>query len=322
MNWRKLLKPANFNILTFVMTTKIITLTTDFGTRDGFVGIMKGVILSIAPETRIVDIGHWVRPQDVLEGQFLLVRAVPYFPKGAIHVAVIDPDVGTSRRPIAVEKDGMFFIGPDNGVFTPWLDGAKVYHLTNTRYFLDKPSATFHGRDIFAPVSAHLAKGVPLAEMGELIEDPVRLEIPKPKIKKGTIRGEVIHIDYFGNLITNIPASAMEPFLQNQLAIIGHHKSQSSKKVSLRTEEEKKAECGCVITIAKEKIYGLVSTYGSEPDIKTYVFKRDETGGSTRPIPLIALIGSHGYLEIAVPMGNAKDVLNARRGDTVTVRDK
>lgn len=304
------------------MSAKIITLTTDFGTRDGFVGIMKGVILSIAPEVRIVDIGHWVKPQDVLEGQFLLIRAVTYFPKGTIHVAVIDPDVGTARRPIAVERDEMILVGPDNGLFTPWLDGAAVYHLTNSRYFLDKPSATFHGRDIFAPVAAHLAGGVPPAEMGERIDDPVRLEIPKPKIKKGTIRGEVIHIDYFGNLITNIPAYAMEPFLQNQQLTSGHHKSQTSKKASLRSEEEKKAECGCVITVAKEKIYGLVSTYGAEPEIKTYVFKREETGGSPRPVPLIALIGSHGYLEIAVPMGNAKEVLNARRGDTVTVRDK
>lgn len=304
------------------MNDKIITLTTDFGTRDGFVGIMKGVILSIAPETRIVDIGHWVRPQDVLEGQFLLIRAVPYFSKGVIHVAVIDPDVGTSRRPIVVASEGMFFVGPDNGLFTPWLEGADVYHLTNTRYFLDKPSATFHGRDIFAPVAAYLAKGVSPAEMGERIDDPVRLEIPKPKIKKGTIRGEVIHIDYFGNLITNIPAYAMEPFLKNQQMLGGHYKSQTARKASVVSENEKKAECGCVITVAKEKIYGLVNTYGSEPEIKTYVFKKDEMSGSTRPVPLVALIGSHGYLEIAVPMGNASQILNSRRGDTVTVRDK
>lgn len=303
------------------MSVSIITLATDFGTRDGFVGIMKGVILSVAPQARIVDVGHWIRPQDVLEGQFLLIRAVPYFPRGTIHVAVIDPDVGTSRRAIIVETDNALFVGPDNGIFTPWLAGARVYQLTDEKYFLRHPSATFHGRDIFAPVAAHLANGVSPAEFGEIIKDPVTLEIPKPKIKAGVIRGEIIHIDYFGNIITNIPASALEPFLPSGVAV-GHQKRLAPKKARLSDGSGDSAAPGPVITIAHEKIHGLVRTYGSEPEIKTQVLRRDATGPATRPAPLIAIIGSHGNLEIAVPMGNARDLLGVRRGDTVTVRDK
>jgi len=285
------------------------------------VGIMKGVILSIAPEARIVDVGHWVRPQDVLEGQFLLIRAVPYFPKGAIHVAVVDPDVGTSRRAIIVETPDARFVGPDNGIFTPWLKGADVYQLTEEKYFLQHPSATFHGRDIFAPVAAYLATGVSPAEFGDIIKDPVVLEIPKPKIKAGTIRGEVIHIDYFGNIITNIPASALGPFLPGGVAS-GHQKRMALQKARLSDGEGDIPLPGPVITIAHEKIHGLVRTYGSEPEVKTQVFRRDVSGPATHPVPVIAIIGSHGNLEIAVPMGNARDALGARRGDTVTVREK
>lgn len=304
------------------MSTPIITLSTDFGTRDGFVGIMKGVILSIAPGSRIVDVGHWVKPQDVFEGQFLLQRSAPYFPRGTIHVAVIDPDVGTSRRSIIVETDIAMFVGPDNGLFTPWLKGAKVYHLTEKKYFLDNPSATFHGRDVFAPVAAHLANGAPPSDMGPEISDPVRLEINKPKIKAGNIRGEIIHIDYFGNLITNIPASALEPFMSKEAKSTSHLKRSEPRKAKLSADDADKGACGCVVTVAREKIYGLVRTYGSQPEVKTQVIKRDATGQSSRPAPLIAIIGSHGNLEIAVPMGNAKEVLGVDRGDTVIVRDK
>jgi len=322
------------------MSDSIITLSTDFGTRDGFVGIMKGVILSIAPDARIVDVGHWIRPQDILEGQFLLMRAVPYFPKRTIHVAVVDPDVGTSRRPIVVETSEALFVGPDNGLFTPWLNGANVYHLNREKYHLENPSATFHGRDIFSPVAAHLASGTSPAELGDPIKDPVIMEIPKPKIKGGTIRGEVIHIDYFGNLITNIPASALAPFLpqgtvrpasaQPQKRVAHSHSTlvwapqAQVHKVKPRAGREAKSPAEPVIGIAQKKIYGLVRTYGSEPAIKTHVLHRDPEGSGQpdRPMPLVALIGSHGNLEIAVPMGNAQKILNAKRGDTVTVREK
>src|SRR5512136_277510 len=150
-----------------------LTLTTDFGFKDGFVGTLKGVIWSICPTAQIADISHAIAPQNVLEGALVLCRAYPFFPPGSVHVAVVDPGVGTRRRPMAARLGEHFFVGPDNGLFTPAYEAAEkkgwpldLVHLTNEKFFLAQVSRTFHGRDIFAPVAAHLANGVPLADLG------------------------------------------------------------------------------------------------------------------------------------------------------------
>ncbi len=188
----------------------IITLLTDFGSADNFVGVMKGVILSINPKAIIVDITHEVPPQDVLTAAFLLQTSWPYFPKGSIHVAVVDPGVGTARRAIAVETAHAIFLAPDNGLLTPVIKSGEVRRiisLTNPRYWLPQVSSTFHGRDIFAPTAAHISLGISLEELGESIEDPVLLDWPCPlKLPDGTIVGHILHIDRFGNLITNLRA--------------------------------------------------------------------------------------------------------------------
>jgi len=185
----------------------IITLTTDFGLDDAYVGMVKGVILNIFPRARLVDITHSITPQHIQQAGFLLFTAHRYFPDATVHMAVVDPGVGTSRRPIVVQANRQFLVGPDNGLFTDFLnDQARVYHLNRPQFFLEKVSHTFHARDIFAPVSAHLAKGVDPAELGALITDPVRIERPAPVANESRIVGTIIYVDRFGNLITNIRA--------------------------------------------------------------------------------------------------------------------
>ena len=188
----------------------IITLTTDFGQRDGYVGVMKGVILGIAPHVSIVDISHEIPPQDVREAAYILSTAVPYFPSGTIHVVVVDPGVGSARRPIAIRTPTATFVAPDNGVLSFVLAEharAEVRHLDRPRFWLSQISRTFHGRDIFTPVAAHLAAGVPFGEVGTVINDPVTISLPRPqRTADGAICGEVLHVDRFGNLITDIPA--------------------------------------------------------------------------------------------------------------------
>lgn len=184
----------------------LITLTTDFGTSDYFVGAMKGVILTIAPRTRIVDITHQITPFEVNEAAFTIGEAARWFPKGTIHVVVVDPGVGSSRRPILVEAAGQCFIGPDNGVFTMiYYAGAhKVREISNPKLMLKTVSRTFHGRDVFAPAAAHLASGVAAAKLGKLIRDYVRSETVQPTlVKKQRWLGSVLKVDHFGNLITN-----------------------------------------------------------------------------------------------------------------------
>jgi len=188
----------------------IITLTTDFGLSDGYVGIMKGVILGIAADVQLVDLSHQIAPQDVRQGSFVLGNAVPYFPKGTVHLAVVDPGVGSSRRPLLVTTPEASFVGPDNGLFTFALtrSEARAWVLDRPRYWLPAISRTFHGRDIFAPVAAHLARGVPPEELGSPVSDAIRLEPLLPQ-RQGNrhILGHVMHIDRFGNLITNVPAA-------------------------------------------------------------------------------------------------------------------
>ena len=184
----------------------LITLTTDFGTSDYFVGAMKGVILGIAPRARIVDITHQITPFEINEAAFTIQEAARWFPKGTIHVVVIDPGVGTTRRPILVEAGGQRFIGPDNGVFTMIYDSRphKVREITNSKVMLRSVSRTFHGRDVFAPAAAHLAAGAAAARFGKRIEDVIRSSTVKPRaIKKGRWLGAVLKVDRFGNLVTN-----------------------------------------------------------------------------------------------------------------------
>ena len=185
-----------------------ITLTTDFGDRDPYVGIMKGVILGIAPAAQIVDLTHQIPPQDIAEAAYSLQSAWPYFPAGTIHVAVVDPGVGSDRRPLLVTTDRNRFVGPDNGLFSFALElpGAQAWALDQPQYWRPDVSRTFHGRDIFAPVAAHLAAGIPPAALAAPISDPVRASAPLAERRgNGEIAGCVIHVDRFGNLITNVP---------------------------------------------------------------------------------------------------------------------
>lgn len=184
----------------------MITLLTDFGQQDHFVGVLKGVIATLAPTVPVVDITHEVPPFSILEGAFLLEQSWRYFPVGTIHVAIVDPGVGSERRALLIEAEGHRFIGPDNGIFSFLLghDKVKVRSLEKPRYWLPNPSSTFHGRDIFAPVAAHLALGVKPAQLGPLIKDPMRSPSPSPtRLSRRAWTGTVLHVDRFGNLITN-----------------------------------------------------------------------------------------------------------------------
>lgn len=189
------------------MLYPLITLTTDFGTSDHFIGTMKGVILGIAPKARIVDITHEVGPFEISEGAFTIAQAYSYFPRRTIHVVVVDPGVGTTRRPILAEMGGQYFVAPDNGVLSMIFsrEKAKVRHITNEKYFLRPLSRTFHGRDVFAPVAAHLAGGVAPARFGKPIDDYLRLTLEKVhRTGKRVWTGAVLKVDRFGNLITNL----------------------------------------------------------------------------------------------------------------------
>jgi S-adenosylmethionine hydrolase len=190
----------------------IITLTTDFGTQDWFVGTMKGVILGINRRAIIVDLTHEIPASDLRAGAFALAAGYRYFPKDTIHAAVVDPGVGSDRRAIAVQTANYFFVGPDNGVLSLALAGEKVKsirQLTNAAFFLKPVSQTFHGRDIFAPVAAHLSRGVPIEKLGAPLKDFVRLDWPRPRVRGGTVEGEIVHVDRFGNLITNLDAGSL-----------------------------------------------------------------------------------------------------------------
>ena len=181
----------------------IITLTTDFGLSDPFVGIMKGVILGIAPRAQIVDISHEIRSYDIVEGAFLIASAFRYFPEGTVHIVVVDPGVGSSRRPIAASANRHFFVAPDNGVLSAVFE-QEVYHITNRSLFLDSVSRTFHGRDIFSPVAAHVANGAPIDSVGPRILDFLKKPLPKPRPQGDKTVGTVLRVDKFGNIITNL----------------------------------------------------------------------------------------------------------------------
>ncbi len=188
------------------MTRPIITFTTDFGLSDHFVGVMKGVILGIAPAALVIDISHGVQPYDIADGAFTIAQAYRYFPKKTIHVVVVDPGVGSTRRPLLAEMAGQYFIAPDNGVLAMIFarEAAKVRHITGDRYFLHPLSRTFHGRDVFSPVAAHLAAGVTPAKFGKRIDDYIRASFDKPaQTGKHSWAGAILKADHFGNLATN-----------------------------------------------------------------------------------------------------------------------
>ncbi|MFP3895836.1 MAG: S-adenosyl-l-methionine hydroxide adenosyltransferase family protein [Anaerolineales bacterium] len=254
--------------------SEIITLCTDFGLGDGYVAAMKGVMLSIAPKARLVDISHQIAPQSVWEGAFVLRSAYAFFPLGTVHLVVVDPGVGSERRAVAVRVGGHLFVAPDNGVLGYILQEEReveAVSLTNPAYWREAVSKTFHGRDIFAPVAAHLARGVPLEDVGEPLEELVGLDLPVPERQSGsTIIGHVIHIDGFGNVVTNIPASMLQE------------------------------DARWKVVAGEKQIIDLSSTYAS----------------ARRGDP-IALIGSHGFLEIAVREGSAARIAHLTVGDTV-----
>lgn len=189
---------------------KPITLTTDFGYQDWFVGAMKGVLLRIAPHAPIVDLTQAVAPGDIRSGAFILAAGYRSFPAGAIHVVVVDPGVGSDRAGVVIETENYLFVGPDNGVFGLALRGERlrsIHRLENPKFRLAEVSNTFHGRDIFAPAAAHLSRGVPPSQFGPRLHELIPIDWPDPVVTKSGLRGEVIHIDHFGNCITNLPAS-------------------------------------------------------------------------------------------------------------------
>ena len=263
---------------------RIITLTTDFGTSDAYVGTMKGVILGINPNVRLVDITHAVPPQDIHEAAFTIRAAYPYFPKGTIHTVVVDPGVGSDRQAIVCEIDGAFFVCPDNGVLSYLLqdiDGSVEHRVEavavqNPVYHLPEVSNTFHGRDIFAPVAAHLSRGVRLANIGPPVENLVRFPIPMPDMSGDTITGQIVKVDRFGNAITNISESAL------------------AGDVS-----------GYEINVQGVRLTRLNRAYAE----------------SAVGEPL-AIIGSFGLLEIAINGGSAEKQLGLKRGDAAVIRKR
>ena len=217
------------------MKRPIITLLTDFGTKDYYVASLKGAILSINPRSSLVDITHQVSPHDIEEGAFILANAYSSFPKGTIHLSVIDPGVGSARKPILLVTSNYFFVGPDNGLFTLAVRKEKVKKavaLTNPRFFLSKVSTTFHGRDLFAPVAAHLSLGVRPRAFGSIIESWEELNFRKPESKGEELIGEVLHIDTFGNLITNIDEGEFLSFTKGDAFVVkvGKRRIQGLKK--------------------------------------------------------------------------------------------
>ncbi len=213
------------------MKRRIITLLTDFGTQDHYVASIKGVILRINPNCTLIDITHQVRPHDIREGAFVLANASPYYPKGTIHLAVVDPGVGSPRKPILFVTRNYFFLGPDNGLLSlaAERDGVKqAIALNSRRFFLPKISTIFHGRDIFAPVAGHLSLGVKPSLLGSEIDSWVEVRLDKPRLRKNMLVGSVVHVDNFGNIISDIHEEQLFRFARGRRFVI------KAGKVSLR----------------------------------------------------------------------------------------
>ena len=270
----------------------VVTLTTDFGTADGYVAAMKGVMLGIAPRLTLVDVSHDVPPQYVPHGAFVLAEATRHFPASAVHLAVVDPGVGGNRKPLLLVTPDARYVAPDNGLLThilarygpvhdstaPFLSpilaplppDCRAFELANARYRLPDVSRTFHGRDVFAPAAAHLSRGVPPEEFGPPVAEVVWLNLPPPAASGGVIEGRVVHVDRFGNLITNICLAAAE------------------------------AGRAVVVEVSGLRIQGLSRSY-------------EETDG------VLAIVGSHGALEIAVRNGNTAQQFGLGVGASVRV---
>lgn len=257
----------------------VISITTDFGQKDGFVGTMKGVIWKICPTAQIADITHDVPPQDIFTGAIALWRATPYFPAGSVHIAVVDPGVGTKRRPMAARIGDQYFVGPDNGLFSLILQDAEengqpvtLIHLDKPEYWLPAVSRTFHGRDIFAPAAAHLATGIPLESLGSPFNDPVRLTRPQAERTASGWVTQITVIDSFGNLTTSLNAEKLG----------------GKRDVTLR--------------VAGTEIHGILASYGQ-----------------SQPGELVSVVDSEGFVEIAVVNGSAAARLSAKLGDKVEI---
>ena len=277
----------------------LITLMTDFGTADGYVGAMKGVILSILPAARLVDISHDIAPQDVRQAAYVLYTVYPFFPSYTVHLVVVDPGVGSRRRPIALRTAAGFFVGPDNGVFSYVMaceTVEAVMELVEPRYRLPQVSHTFHGRDIYAPAAAHLAAGVPITAFGPPVTDPVTFPPPRLEVTADEIIGEVWHIDRFGNVNTSIgrllwdgEELALEPAFP-----------QAGPRPAVRFP----ARDAMVIAAGKE-IRGVCRTYAE-----------------VAPGEILALVGSGGHLEIAIREGNAAHRLRLCPGDSIVLKPR
>jgi len=260
----------------------VIGILSDFGLKDSYVAQMKAVILSISPSTTIVDISHGIDRHDVQQGMFVLASATPYFPDNTIYLAVVDPEVGGPRRPLLLETRRSKFVGPDNGLLALAAEREDIvaaHHLTERQYFAKSVSSTFHGRDIFAHVTGHLANGVSPLLLGQPISDYTKPQIPTPKLDKGRIMGAVIRIDGFGNVVTNIDRQLLD-------------------REEIRTGSTIRFEIGHG---ARE--IPLCSEYAD-----------------VEPGELLAVIGGHGFLEIAVNQGDASKRIEVRVGSPVTIQ--
>lgn len=259
----------------------IVTLTTDFGLNDHFVGTMKGVILGIVPEAEIVDISHAVQAFDVLDGALTIAQAYAYFPTSTVHVVVVDPGVGTARRPIIASSEQHHFVAPDNGVLSLIYareERMHVRHVSQEHYFLQPVSNTFHGRDIFAPVAAYLAKRVDGEKFGELVDDYVRFNAPKPKpVDARTMRGVVLKVDRFGNLVTNITPQDVPLLFQ-----------ESAPQFK--------------IVVGKREVTEIKANYSDG-----------------EPGEVFGILGSMGYLEISTNRGSAAQAVGVGKGSDVSI---
>lgn len=256
---------------------KIITLTTDFGLKDPYVAEMKAAILSISCDAAIVDVTHEIAKFNIRMGAYVLASAAPYFLEGTIHVAVVDPGVGTQRRFILIQTRHGFFVGPDNGllILAAEQQGIRgIREITNPRLMLPHVSSTFHGRDVFAPAAAHLANGVAPAEFGPEIHDAIKPSFAKVTLRKDVLVGEVLHVDNFGNIITNISGKELA-------------RTRGASVVNVKLGNQKLKLKFCIAY------------------------------GEAKPQKPLALIGSHGYLEIALNQGNAAEKFKAKLGDRI-----
>ena len=278
------------------MESGLIALLTDFGESDIYVGVMKGVMKTIHPRAEFVDITHNIQPQNVRQGAFALLNAYRYFPTGTIFLVVVDPGVGSTRKPIAVQAGGHTFIAPDNGILSyalSELENLRVVELSNAVYQLFPPSNTFHGRDIFAPAAAHIAGGVPLERLGPLVDRIFRLPLPQVRIDGSRIVGQVIHIDHFGNVMTNI--GRLEWLTPEQLRLEPNI-TPPVPPVFIETSQ-------AAVLVNDHSITEFHQSYGVTPR------------GT-----VLALVNSNGSLEIAVNQGSAAHKLQIALDDRVELQ--